>query len=213
MIMTVQSFSKDTNVMRQSTDRSRGNRPIDLVAATKPVIIMDEPQNMETDLAKEAIKDLNPLFKLRYSATHKEIYNLVYRLTPIDAYRNNLVKKIEIYGIVEENNNDLLIKVKEIITKKGKSPQAKVLLTFKNKDNTYIDKEAIIKVGEDLSVKTKNEIYNDLVVFDINARENRIELSNHKHYKLEEESQNKEEIFRVQIRETIKIHLDKQKIL
>lgn len=210
MIMTIQSFDNDSKIMKKSLDRFNGDKPIDLVSATNPVIIMDEPQNMESDLAKEAIKDLKPIFKLRYSATHKNIYNLIYRLTPIDSYKKNLVKKIEIYGIKEENSNDLLLKVKEIITEKGSGPKARVILSVKNADNTYTDKEILIKAGDDLFRKTKNDFYKDLIVFDVNAREKRVELSDGKFYKLEEDGENKEDIFRVQIRETIKLHLDKQ---
>ncbi|PJC40542.1 MAG: hypothetical protein CO042_03265, partial [Parcubacteria group bacterium CG_4_9_14_0_2_um_filter_41_8] len=82
MVMTIQSFNKDDNIMRQTPDRFNGERPLDLVAETRPVIIMDEPQNMESELSKSSIKDLQPLFKLRYSATHRRPYNLMYRLTP-----------------------------------------------------------------------------------------------------------------------------------
>lgn len=213
MIMTVQSFSKDTNIMRQAPDRFNGNRPIDLVANTNPVIIMDEPQNMETDLAKEAIKDLNPIFKLRYSATHKEIYNLVYKLTPIDAYKKNLVKKIEVYGVKEEDANDFTFKVREIKTERGQNPKAKVMLKIRNAEGEYSDKEILLKVRDNLFRKTNNEAYKDLVVFDVDANQNRIELSNRNFYKLDEESENKEDIFRVQIRETIKAHFHKQEKL
>lgn len=88
MIMTVQSFAgSERLVMRQTPDRFNGEQPINLIAQTNPIVIMDEPQNMESELARNAIADLNPLFKLRYSATHKEIHNLLYRLTPIDAYK------------------------------------------------------------------------------------------------------------------------------
>ncbi|PJA56091.1 type III restriction endonuclease subunit R, partial [Candidatus Roizmanbacteria bacterium CG_4_9_14_3_um_filter_33_18] len=95
MIMTIQSFNKDSNIMRQTPDRFNGESPLNLVSKTKPVVIMDEPQNMESELSKSAISDLDSLFRLRYSATHKHIYNLVYRLTPYDAYSKGLVKKIE----------------------------------------------------------------------------------------------------------------------
>ena len=212
MIMTVQSFNKDTTIMRKQIDKFQGEIPLDLVARTRPVVIMDEPQNMESDLAKEAIKDLQPIFKLRYSATHKEIYNLVYKLTPLYAYSKGLVKKIEVFGIEEINNNDLLIKVLEIKTQKGKNPTAKILLENKNTDGEYFEKEYILKVEDFLKRKTNNENYKDLFVSDINAIENRVELSNGKFYFIAEEK-NKSDIFRVQIRETIKAHFDKQKKL
>ena len=96
MIMTIDSFNKDTTIMNKSMDKLSGEKPIDLVKKTRPILILDEPQNMETEIAKTAIASLNPLFKLRYSATHKHYYNLIYRLTPFEAYDKNLVKKIEV---------------------------------------------------------------------------------------------------------------------
>ena len=182
MIMTVQSFNKDTTVMKQTPDRFYGNRPIDLVANTNPVIILDEPQNMESELAKEAIAELNPLFKLRYSATHKDVINLVYKLTPIEAYKQGLVKKIEVYGIQEENDNEMLFKVQKIITSKNKKPTAKVKISVRNATNEYIQKEIILKRGDVLKEKTKNEIYQELIVTEINARDEFVELSNNIKY-------------------------------
>ena len=79
MIMTIQSFNSDNTIMRQSPDRFNGESPLSLVAATRPIVIMDEPQNMESDLAVASIADLMPLCKLRYSATHKEKHNLMYQ--------------------------------------------------------------------------------------------------------------------------------------
>ena len=182
MIMTVQSFNKDTTVMKQAPDRFYGNRPIDLVANTNPIIILDEPQNMESDLAKEAIAELNPLFKLRYSATHKDVINLVFKLTPIEAYKQGLVKKIEVYGIQEENDNEILFKVQEIITSKNKKPTAKVKISVRNSTNEYLQKKIILKSGDVLKEKTKNEIYQDLIVTEINARDGFVELSNNIKY-------------------------------
>jgi len=119
MIMTVQSFAGNERlVMRQKPDRFNGEQPIELIAQTNPVVIMDEPQNMESDLAKNAISDLHPLCKLRYSATHKEIYNLLYRLTPVDAYRKGLVKKIAVYGVKDESAGSFVFRVNAIETKK-----------------------------------------------------------------------------------------------
>lgn len=212
MIMTIQSFNSDTNVMKQTPDRFYGERPIDIVAETKPVIIMDEPQNMESDLSRSAIDDLKPLMKLRYSATHKHIHNLVYRLGPVDAYRKGLVKKVEVYGTETNAVGDFVFKVREIITKKGESPKAKVVLEVKNTDGTYAKKDITIKQDDDLEYKSKrNSKYKDLVVTEIDARANLVELSNGETYKIVLDTlENKEAIFRTQIRETIKSHLKKQ---
>src|SRR3989344_8128078 len=153
MIMTIQSFNSDTTVMKQTPDRFYGERPIDIVAETHPVIIMDEPQNMESELSKSAIDDLKPICKLRYSATHKNIHNLVYRLSPVDAYVNGLVKKVEVYGAETGVVGDFIFKVKEIITKKGESPKAKVELEVKDASGTYVKKEVLLKAVDDLGQK------------------------------------------------------------
>lgn len=215
MIMTIQSFNSDTTVMKQTPDRFYGERPIDIVAETRPVIIMDEPQNMESELSKSAIDELKPLLKLRYSATHKHIHNLVYRLGPVDAYRNGLVKKVEVYGTESNVVGDFVFKVREITVKKGESPKAKVTLEVKNADGTYAKKDVNIKANDDLEHKSKkNPKYNDMFVTEIDARTNTVELSNGESYKVVLDTlEYKEAIFRTQIRETIKVHMRKQEEL
>ncbi len=212
MVMTIQSFNSDDRVMRDTPDRFHGERPIDLIAKTRPVVIMDEPQNMETDLAKSSISDLNPLFKLRYSATHREIHNLVYRLTPVDAYRKGLVKKISVYGVKESDAGAFHFRVQSINTQKGKDPSAQVVLEVKRADDSYVQTEMIIATGDDLYRKSKkNDKYKDLVVQNVDARHGRVELSDGNFYQVDTISDNKEVIFRTQIRETIKAHFDKQR--
>lgn len=215
MIMTIQSFNSDTKVMKQKPDRFYGERPIDIVGETRPVIIMDEPQNMESELSKSAINELKPLLKLRYSATHKHIHNLVYRLGPVDAYRNGLVKKVEVYGTETSVAGDFVFKVREITTKKGEAPKAKVVVEAKNADGTYAKKDVVIKAGDDLEYKSKkNPKYKDLSVVEIDARDSSVELSNGQIYKVVPDTlENKEAIFRTQIRETIKAHIRKQEEL
>lgn len=215
MIMTIQSFNSDTNIMKQTPDRFYGERPIDIVAETKPVIIMDEPQNMESELSRSAIDELKPLLKLRYSATHRHIHNLVYRLGPVDAYRNGLVKKVEVYGTETNIAGDFVFNVKDVTVKSGELPKAKVVMEIKNADGKYSRKDIIIKANDDLEHKSKrNPKYKDLFVTEIDARNNTVELSNGNSYKVVLESlDNKEAIFRTQIRETIKVHMRKQEEL
>lgn len=215
MIMTIQSFNSDTNIMKQTPDRFYGERPIDIVAETHPVIIMDEPQNMESELSRSAIDELKPLLKLRYSATHRHIHNLVYRLGPVDAYRNGLVKKVEVYGTETNIAGDFVFNVKDVTVKSGELPKAKVVMEIKNADGKYSRKDIIIKANDDLEHKSKrNPKYKDLFVTEIDARNNTVELSNGNSYKVVLESlDNKEAIFRTQIRETIKVHMRKQEEL
>jgi type III restriction enzyme len=106
MVMTIDSFNKEDNVIRQSTDRLQGATPLFLVQSARPVLILDEPQNMESEGRIRALASLDPLFALRYSATHRNPYNLVYRLTPFEAYRQSLVKKIQVASVVKDSRED-----------------------------------------------------------------------------------------------------------
>lgn len=113
LVMNIQAFQKDAeeatdlskaNIINRTHDRMSGRRPIEFIQATKPVVIIDEPQNMESDAASAAIARLNPFCTLRYSATHRRAYNRVYRLGPVDAYDMNLVKRIEVASVVADEN-------------------------------------------------------------------------------------------------------------
>ncbi len=97
LVINIDSFTKDTNIINMV--RETGVKPIEYIQATHPIVIVDEPQNMETDIRKAAIHNLNPFCTLRYSATHRNLYNLVYSLNPVQAYDLGLVKQIEVDGI------------------------------------------------------------------------------------------------------------------
>lgn len=213
MIMTIQSFKTDTAVMRQTPDRFQGESPLSLIAQCRPVVIMDEPQNMESDLSRMAIADLQPLIKLRYSATHRELHNLVYRLTPVDALRKGLVKKIQVWGVHSDDPNEVKLQLQEFIVEKNKLPRARVTLEVKNSAGEYLEKDMILSVGDGLKIKTKNEKYTDLTVNEINAAEEFIELSDGKKYIVGGDNINKEAIFRTQIHETIRAHVRRQKLV
>jgi len=106
MVMTIDSFNKAANVLRLSTDRLQGETPIHLVQESRPILILDEPQNMESEKSIAALSLLNPLMALRYSATHRNPYNVVHRLTPAEAYRQNLVKKIEVDSVLQRDDEN-----------------------------------------------------------------------------------------------------------
>lgn len=127
MVMNIDAFNKDTNVIR--TDRDGFGVPLELIAGVNPVVILDEPQNMESDRAKAAIQSLNLLSTLRYSATHREAYNLVYKLDPVKAYELGLVKLIEAASVVEDAAfNRPYIAVKGFKTYAKKPPTAQLEL-------------------------------------------------------------------------------------
>ena len=93
-IITKDALNKDNNILNQKRDSLENKKPVDLLKQTNPILILDEPQNMESSIVKNALENLNPLFTLRYSATHKVAKNKMYRLTPYESYKQGLVKKI-----------------------------------------------------------------------------------------------------------------------
>jgi type III restriction enzyme len=100
LILNIDAFAKDENIINKPNDKLTGKKPIEFIQSTRPFVIVDEPQNMETEIRKKAIENLNPLCTLRYSATHTNLYNLMYSLNPVKAYELGLVKQIEVDSVV-----------------------------------------------------------------------------------------------------------------
>ncbi|MFH1898464.1 MAG: DEAD/DEAH box helicase family protein, partial [Candidatus Desantisbacteria bacterium] len=167
MVMTLQSFNSDDRILNQSQREGLfSNLPyIKAIAQTNPFIIMDEPQEgMDTDNSVERIKTLNPIFKIRYSATHKITKNLIYRLTPFDSYKDGLVKKIEVLT-VSEKNDEASMKIEFASIDLGKNAPKAILkawhLTatgFKFKNTKKLEK------NNSLYDATGNIIYKDFVI-------------------------------------------------
>lgn len=218
MVITIDAFNKDTNIIKQERDQANGYRPIDYIQQCHPIVIIDEPQNMESDKAKEAIKDLNPLCTLRYSATHKEKYNPVFKLDSIDAYDKQLVKQIEVATVgVTQSANTEYIKVTDIkATKTGIT--AKLELDVKS-GAKVTRKEVTVKKGDHLNEKAKRDIYDGYTVNEITVNEEDSSKSFIDLGKVRltlgqlNGGENPDTIKRLQIRKTIKEHLDKQKRL
>ena len=116
MIINIDSFNRpDVNLIFRPQDQMMGEAPIEFLRAAAPIAILDEPQNMESEIAKAALADLHPLFTLRYSATHLHSYHQVYRLTPAAAYNLGLVKQIEVWSVLEdENANRPYVRLKQV---------------------------------------------------------------------------------------------------
>lgn len=116
LVINIDSFTKDSNKINQKGER--GAAPIEYIRAVQPIVIIDEPQNFETDIRRQAIARLNPLCTLRYSATLKNPYNLLYKLDPVRAYDLGLVKQIEVDGVVaDEDHNQAFVELLEIEAK------------------------------------------------------------------------------------------------
>ncbi|MEG2352917.1 MAG: DEAD/DEAH box helicase family protein [Cetobacterium sp.] len=218
MVITIDAFNKDTNIIKQERDQANGYRPIDYIQQCHPIVIIDEPQNMESDKAKEAIKDLNPICTLRYSATHKEKYNPVFKLDSIDAYDKQLVKQIEVATVgVTHSANTEYIKVTDIKATKTRIT-AKLELDVKS-GAKVTRKEVTVKKGDHLNEKAKRDIYEGYTVNEITVNEEDSSKSFIDLGKVRltlgqlNGGENPDTIKRLQIRKTIKEHLDKQRIL
>ena len=211
MVITIDSFAKAQNVMNRQSDYGR---PLDFIKATHPVVILDEPQNMETDIRRNAIASLNPLCTLRYSATHKHLYNLLYRLTPVDAYDKGLVKKIEVHSVQSEDNyNDAYINVLSLERQSKTRSFAKIEV---DASDEYGLQRKIIKVfpGDDLEAKTGRSVYAGYYVESINHGDNCVEFSNGKViYVGQRDESLHDDIIKRQIELTIDDHFDKQRRL
>lgn len=210
LVMTLDSFNKASNKIFKASEKLPGERlPFQFIQETRPVLILDEPQNMGSATAKEALRTLHPLMALRYSATHKEKLNVLYRLTPFDAFRQNLVKKIEVCGVSEQNNPNRALLSLQAVTGSGTGLRA----TVRFGDQLYT-----LKCGDDLFDKTKNEQFRQgYVVAEVNAGTGGgsafVEFANTSRVVDGGLGLIREAIFRLQIRETIRTHLRRQERL
>lgn len=211
LVINIDSFTKDTNII--NTVRETGVKPIEYIQATNPIVIVDEPQNMETDVRKAAIHNLNPLCTIRYSATHRNLYNLVYSLNPVQAYDLGLVKQIEVDGITSDNNyNAAFIHFKGVQIGK-KNLKAKVAI-YVNEGNGVKQKDFNLELGDDLfSLSGGRDIYKEgFILNSIRASEGEIEFSNGLVVR-EGETQGglTDEVMKFQIERTVAKHFEKVK--
>ena len=211
MVMTIDSFNKELNVIHQSADRLQGETPIHLVQASRPVLILDEPQNMESEKSVAALAALDPLMALRYSATHRNPYNLVYRLSPFEAYRQGLVKRIEVAAVeTADDVNRAFIRLESIKAEK-KTLTARVAVQKLMKDNTVKEKVITIKPGEGLQAATNRPEYEPFVVDEISASSQTVLFTNGTELKVgQAQGADKEALFRAQILDTVEEHFHKQ---
>ncbi len=212
LVINIDAFNKDTNVLNQEQDRLSGRRPIEFIQATCPVVIVDEPQNMESDKARAAIASLNPLCTLRYSATHRNAYNLVYRLGPVAAYDMKLVKHIEVDSVLDEEDfNKPCLEVLSIDARPS-GPVARLKIDVQGKGGPRRKAVTIRKNGTDLfDVSKERANYRGWIVSEINAAHGYVAFANgHRVYQGQAEGTRADDVMRVQIRQTITEHLDKE---
>jgi type III restriction enzyme len=219
MIINVQAFNatgKDARRIYEELDDFQSRRPIDVIKANRPILILDEPQKMEGEKTLGSLKEFNPLMVLRYSATHKKLHNKIYRLDALDAYNQKLVKKIAVRGIsvkgLSGTNAYLYL---ESIEVSKQSPLARVEMEVKQNNGI---KRIIrkLKNGDNLyDLSGKLDQYKDLVIADINANTDMISFTNREDLKAGEATGNVDEALlrRLQIREAIRAHFEKEQVL
>lgn len=214
MVINIDAFNKDSNIIHMERDQVGGIKPIEFIQATNPIVIIDEPQNMESEKSLQAIASLNPLCTFRYSATHKNLYNPVYCLDPVQAFQKKLVKKISVASVVEENDpTQAPIKVLKITNKNNK-----ITCTLQFFQNTTTGRKLIKKVckqHDDLSMFSKeNPVYkNGFKIDEINCKPGMefVRFTNSVKISLgQEQGNSKEKVIKVQIEETIKAHFEKE---
>ena len=226
MIINTQAFaaslkeggrSKESRIIYSRRDEFGSRRPIDVIAANRPIIIMDEPQKMEGEATQTGLKRFMPLFVLNYSATHKTKHNTVYALDALDAYQKKLVKRIQVKGFELKNlqGTDTYLYIDTIILSKDKPPMVRIELEVKRKSGIIARESRKLAYGDDLFVVSDLNQYKGYVISDINPFRNTVTFLNGVTLRKGEVVGDVSELAlqRVQIRETIRSHFEKEREL
>src|SRR5699024_4014341 len=227
MIINIQAFNatgKDNRRIYDVLDDLQSRRPIDVISANRPIVIIDEPQRLEGTGKKaskslEALSRFNALFVLRYSATHKVKRTLVHRLDAVDAYNQKLVKRIAVRGITVKGlaGTNAYLYLDSIQISAGKKPQARLELEVQSKSWAITRKVRLLDCGRNLhDVSGGLEAYRGLLIRNIDAVSDTVELSNGdvlEAGQLSGRDSNEEAKRRIQIREVIAAHLAKERML
>lgn len=213
MVINIDAFAKDSTIMNKPAEELGFYAPIEYVRRCRPIVVMDEPQNMETEIRRNAIAALWPLFKLRYSATHRDLKHLVYRLTPVDAYDLNLVKKISVLAVTkDEDFNDPYVEVIKILeTPAGVT--ATVLMDVAGKLGTRRVQKKIRKDDDLYAISGNRSVYQGWTVEDILAGDARlVEFGNGRKVPETRSSAQDEDDqwMRLQVRMAIEAHFAKE---
>ena len=205
---------KKSNIIHRESDRLSGRKPIEFIQATHPIVIIDEPQSVDnTPKAKEAIETLNPLCTMRYSATHRNPYNLLYKLDPIKAYNMRLVKRIEVASVLSEGYfNEPFIRFRAVDNQNG--IRAKLSIHVDSSSGPKL-KNVTVRSGDDLFIKSnERENYrNGYVINEINAEPGNEYISFTNGITLglgQSQGGLTDDIMKVQVRNAIQEHLEKE---
>ena len=220
MIINVQAFnssSKDNLRIYEENENFESCRPIDEIKANRPILILDEPQKMGGTKTLDSLKEFKPLFILRYSATHKSQHNKVHRLDALDAYNQKLVKKITVRGIsvtgLAGTHGYLYLESIEI---SKHTPIARIEIELKQSSGQIKKTIRKLSKGDNLyDISGNLDQYKGLIISDINAINDTVEFSNGQVLKAGEVTgdANEKSLWRIQIRESIKAHFEKEQRL
>lgn len=222
MIINAQAFNstgKDARRIHMEQESFRWRKPIDVLAATNPIMIIDEPQSVEGKKTKERLEDFQPLFTLRYSATHKESYDMVYRLDAMDAYNKKLVKKIAVKGIEQSGTRgtDGYLYLQELIPQKTGAPKARIEFEVLGKNSGVRRQTKLVSAPFDLYAESGElEAYrHGWTLSDFDARYGTIQIGANRTLAVGDVigQVNEDDLRRIQIRETIKSHFEKEERL
>lgn len=220
MIINQQAFSargEEAKRIFLELDDFQSRKPIDVIAKNRPILILDEPQKLEGPATVQRMKDFQPLFVLRYSATHKTEHNKVYRLDAIDAYNQKLVKKIAVRGITVKGQagTNAYLYLESIRIATTKPPEARAELEIQQKNGIKRVLRMLTKNDNLSDISDGLEQYRGFVVSDINAIENTISFTNGVVLSAGEATGdvNESSLRRIQIREAIKAHFEKERAL
>ncbi len=222
MIINIQAFNatgKDNRRIYDVLDDFQSRKPIDVISANRPIVIIDEPQKIGAPKSLEALSRFNAMMVLRYSATHKVEHTKVHRLDALDAYNQRLVKKIAVRGITVKGlaGSTAYLYLDAIEVKKGQSPVARVELEVQTKGGPIKRQVKRVTKGTRLhDLANGVEAYKDLVVTDVSAIDDTITLSNGDVVvagQLADRDVTEETKRRIQIREVIRAHIEKEREL
>ena len=225
MIINTQAFaasmkeggkSKESRIIYSKRDEFGSRRPIDVIAANHPIVIMDEPQKMEGDATQAGIKRFNPLFVLNYSATHKTKHDTIYALDALDAYRQKLVKRIHVKGFEVKNlrGTSSYLYLDNIVLSPKRPPEARIEIETKTASGTIVRKIKTFGVGDSLREESGLAEYEGFTVSEINVN-GYVTFLNGTTIRRGEVigDTNELNMQRVQIRETIMSHFEKERQL
>lgn len=220
MIINTQAFNatgKDARRIKMELDQFGSRKPIEILAQTNPILIIDEPQSVDGERTLESMQDFNPLFTLRYSATHKVEYNKVFRLDALDAYNRKLVKKIQVKGINLKGTTGTngYLYLENIVVSKDKAPVAAVEYEVRNASGaTKRIRQKLSKGANLFDLSGNMPQYKNQVIQEIDGYHNKIVINGLELFAGEVIGDFYEQDFRrIQIRETIYSHLKKEKQL